>query len=249
MTSIIRVATAVNKVRPANSVACLDALWESVEELRGQSPDIILFPCLSLSGAQCGSFFNSAALIEDAEEAMERLCLLSAELPCYLVAGLPLDDGGRGVSAMAVIQGGAVRGIIPALDAPKELFAHGLSRRLLPIDSVFRCGNLSFSVLAGDISALPRRMHLLKDCGCDLVLAPSCEAAKAGSYVRGKAAARRVSADYGVAVAAANCGAGEVSSPSFYRGWCGVWECGKELCLECSDGGAGSALCDIDCDI
>lgn len=121
--------------------------------------------------------------------------------------------------------------------------------RLLPIDTLFQCGDLTFSVLAGDPTALPRRMHLLAGSGCDLVLAPGCQPATAGSLARGRAAARQVSADYGVAVAVANGGPGEPSSPHYYQGWCGVWECGAEGCFALSDGGNATALCDIDSDI
>lgn len=249
MTSIIRVATAVNKVLPCDSSACLDALWQCVEEIREQSPDIILFPCLSLSGVCCGSFFENSSLSEDAGVALEQLCVLSADLPCYLVAGLPMGSRGGNASVMAVLQGGEVRGLIPAFDPPAGLCESSFSDKLLPPDTVFCCGNLSFSVLAGNISSLPRRIHLLHGNGCDLVLAPSAEPATAGSLARGLAAARRVSADYGIAVAAANSGAGEVSSPFFYRGWCGVWECGRELCYEVSQGEQICSLCDIDSDI
>ncbi|MEG1206974.1 MAG: NAD(+) synthase [Angelakisella sp.] len=249
MTSVIRVATAVNKVLPADSTACLETLWECVEGLQEQSPDIILFPCLALSGAYCGSFFNSASLVDDCKVVLEQLCILSAEFPCYLVAGLPMEDAGRNASVMAVLNGGAVRGLIPVFDPPSQLALDTFSDMLQPVNSTFRCGNLSFSVLGGNLSALPRRMHLLEKSGCDLVLAPSCEPATAGSLARGCETAKRVSEDYGVAVAVANGGAGEVSSPFFYRGWCGVWECGSRLCFEQSEGGSISALCDIDTDI
>lgn len=248
MTSIIRVAAAVNRVIPADSQGCLTELWRSVEEMEERVPDIILFPALSLSGVCCGSLFKSSSVLDDCRVALEQLCIMSAHLPSYLVAGLPMEDGGRGISAMAVIQGGAVQGLLQALEPPGELAA-GLSEKLLPIGSVFRCGALGFSVLPCNINSLPRYMHLLDGTGCDLVLVPSAQPAVSGGFARGCTVAAGVSRDFGVAVAVANAGAGEVSSPHIYRGWCGVWECGRQLSLSRCDNAPAFAMCDVDADI
>lgn len=249
MTSIIRVATAVNRVIPADSKACLAALWQSVEVALDDTPDIILFPCLSLSGASCGSFFASGSVLDDCKVALEQLCLMSAELECWLVVGLPLEDAGRGASVMAVLYGGVVRGFVPAFDPPKELDITGFSAQILPVDTVFCSGSLSFAVLAGDVDGLPRRMHLLANTGCDLVLVPSCQPATGGSFARGREIARAVSRDYGIAVAVANAGVGEVASPHLYRGWCGLWECGAELALAQCQTAECRAIGDFDTDI
>lgn len=249
MISLIRVAAAVNKVVPADSDGCLKNLWECVDCLKEDNPDIIVFPTLSLSGRGCGSLFRSAVLLEGCRKALENLCILSRELESYLVVGLPLEDGGRPVSVTAVLHSGEVRGLIPSFDAPPEMDFSQFSHRILPVDTVFRCGNLSFSVLPGDVSKLSRRMHLLEGTGCDLVLVPSYEPASCGSMALGRDVARQVSRDHGVAVAVANGGAGDSSSPYLYRGWCGVWECGTELCGEQCQGDSAFCLCDVDSDI
>ena len=44
MISLIRVATAVNKVVPADSDGCLKNLWECVDCLKEDNPDIIVLP-------------------------------------------------------------------------------------------------------------------------------------------------------------------------------------------------------------
>lgn len=251
MTSIIRVATAANKVLPTDSAKCLNFLWECVEEMNNQNPDIMLFPTLSLSGNSGGALLHNNGLADRAQVALEQLCIMSAEISSWLIVGLPYYMGGKICSVMAVINQGAVRGLVPALDAPKELYTDAYSDEILPIDTVFACGSFSFSIIAGDIQKLPTRMHLLKDNGCDLVLVPSCTPVTAGSKKAARDCAKQISRDFGIAVGVANGGSGEASSPFLYQSWCGVWECGKELAYSdaVKPNGNVTVVADVDVDI
>lgn len=181
MNSIVRIAAAVNHVALLDSSRCLERLWQQVSELSEKQPDIILLPPLSLSGVGCGSFFASRSILEDCQVALEELCVLSSQLSCYLVVGLPADDAGRAVSAMAVIYSGKLLGLVPSLDPPKGLVVSDYSDKLLPVDTVFGCGSLRFCVLPCNVSSLSRQLPRLEGTGCDLVLVPSAEPAVAGS--------------------------------------------------------------------
>ena len=261
MKNIIRVTGAVNKVNPANPPDCLEEIKGLLAELSGRQSDIVVFPALSLCSPSCGNLFSNAALLEQCAGALEELQRTAAALPAYLLAGLAVEQSGRAVSAVAVLHGGRLVGLVPALDAPAPLaqpsslpqegLADGDPAEMpfLPPDAVFRCGELRFMVAACDPARLFAAAARAADGGCDLLILPAYAPAYAGLIDQVRRDARAASRTAGCAVLVVNGGIGDTSSPHVYCGFAGLYECGEEIAFR----GAGyeSFACtgDLDLDI
>ena len=248
MNSMLRIMAACNRVKPGDPAVCGDSIQELLLGAAPSQPDLVLLPSCALSSASCGDLFSSGLLLDAASDQLDRLCSLSAQLGCFLVAGLPLAECGGAVSAIAVLHAGKLIGLLPDNDPPYGL-RHPCSERFLPPDTVFSCGGLRFAVCSGNPEQLLARAAALQQTGFDLLLVPSCAPVTAGSTGRCLEAARMVSRSFGCAVAVANGGIGESSCPEVFRGFAAVFECGEELGCQIAEREAISLLCDLDADV
>lgn len=248
MNSMLRVMAACNRVKPGNPTACTDSAEALLLDAAASSPDLVLLPACALSSASCGDLFSSGELLDAASDQLDRLCSISAELSCFVVAGLPLSECGGAVSAAAVLHRGKLIGLLPDHDPPYGM-QNTYSERFLPPDTVFSCGSLRFAVCPGNPERLLTRAAALQRTGFDLLLVPARAPVTAGSTQRCLEAARMVSRSLGCAVAVANGGVGESSSPHLYRGFAAVFECGRELGAKIAGREEISLLCDLDADV
>ena len=248
MNSIIRVATVVNRVHTGNPDLSLGEIKACLEQLKETPADIIILPQLALCGPDCGSLFANRWLREACRTALGQLCMLTQDLDSIIIVGLPSGDGGRVVSGCAVLHRGHLVGTVAAQQSPSPNLEEGCPSGLLPVNTVFGCGQLRFCVLPCDPVALPRYMHLLQGCGAGLVVVPSFSPATAGYLAQAQEALRTASASWGCAVAAVCGGPGASSSPYLYRGFTAVYECGQKLCGDLATENTVS-LCDLDNDI
>ncbi len=248
MNSILRIMTVCNRVKPCDPSACGEQIEALLVEAAASAPDLILLPTCAVSSPCCGDLFSSGALLDAASDQLDRLCSLSAELSCFLVAGLPLAECGGAVSAVAVLHRGELIGLLPDHDPP-----HGLrsvySERFLPPDTIFSCGDLRFAICPGNPERLLSRAVALQPTGFDLLLAPGAAPVTAGSTERALDTARLVSRSLGCAVALVNGGVGDSSSPDLYRGFAAIYECGEPLACQIAGREGFSLLCDLDADV
>lgn len=248
MNGMIRFTAAVNKVNPANPRDCLEETLQMLEEIPQPGCDIAVFPKLALSSASCGNLFLGDGLLDACEAALQTLMDATQEIDSYLLIGLPLEDLGRTVSAMAVLHRGELVALIPTTDNPPPFASSGYSDNLIPPETVFSCGRLRFCVLGCDLLSLPIRAASVA-ADCDLLIVPACTPMHAGLIAEVRAGATALSRAAGCAVAIVNGGVGETSSPHAYVGFSAVYECGEELAFAKADSESFSVTVDLDVDI
>ena len=249
MNSILRIGCAVNRTYPANPKLCGYEIQELLQKMSPQDPDVMLFPSLSLSSPSCGALFHSATLLDACKEQLAQLQIASKEQEGYLFVGLPLLDGGRACSALAVLQKGQLLGYLPTQSSPQELGKGIDSQMILPQDTLFACGDLKMMVLSCSPLELPKYLDLVENTGCDLVLLPCFHPVQAGQLQAIRQLCACLSRSLGIGIAVANGGAGDTSHPNAFQGYAGVWECGQELCFQSSFYESVFTLCDVDADI
>ena len=118
MLDFIRVATAVPPVAVGNVAENVRQMIRKIQEAEKKHPQLILFPELALSGYTCGDLFYQSALLEGAKAGLAELAKESRGCGAVILAGLPLEIGGRLYSCAAVLYGGRVFGIVPKTYIP-----------------------------------------------------------------------------------------------------------------------------------
>ncbi len=273
MTGMIRVTAAVNRVRCANPRDCAEecvSLLASLPCGDGCESDIILFPSLALCSPACESLFRQPLLSERCAAALDDVRAATAGHRGYVIAGFAAHAGGAPISLVAVLHGGKILGLVPALDAPAPLVAESDVTRiadvsvavngngevaavpLLPADTLFGVGDLRFCVAAcghGDMGAMARCLPALAKTGCDLILVPTYAPAYAGRDSEAVALLESLSRGLGVGVVVCCGGVGDTSHPFVYRGMAVFFECGEKLAaLQCA-GESDSVTADFDVDV
>jgi len=115
----LRVAAACPPVRVADPERNVDATLACIEQARSRGAQVLVLPELGLTGYTCGDlFFGLDTLVGGAERALGRLLQATAGEPMVVVAGLPVQTGGRLYNAAAVLQSGQVRGVVPKTFLP-----------------------------------------------------------------------------------------------------------------------------------
>jgi NAD+ synthase (glutamine-hydrolysing) len=249
LNAIIRIMTAVNRVSPGSPAACGESLRSLVADIEASAADLVVFPSLALSSPSLGNFYQNQVFLDAALEQLDLLRVSTSHLPCYILVGLPLWDGGGPMSAIAVLYKGERLGFLAADDPPEALRRTAFSEEILPPDTVFRCGELHFVVLAGDPLQLPVRVGNLVHTGFDLIVAPSYQPAKAGYFDAVCDVLRTTSLSFGCGIAAVNGGLGDTSFPYAYRGFGAVYECGQRLVAQQVEDEPLVLVCDMDSDI
>ncbi len=249
MNSIIKVAAAVNRVSVGDAAACAANITELISFLDENPCDIVLLPQLSLCSPACGSLFYNSALHDTCMSALEELMVETVKYSAYIVVGLVISDSSNPVSVVAVLQGGKLVSLIRTQDNPTPLDSDLYSDNILPCDTVFSVGNLRFSILAGDPLLLPVRASALVGTGVDLILVPSYMPVTAGYTEKALKAVEVTSRTFGCAVAVANGGVGDTSSPYIYRGFTAIYECGELLTGAVGERDSFCVVSDLDTDI
>lgn len=245
MNSLIRVSCVSNRVQTMRPDICLEYSLSAIDDLRENAPDIILLPSFALTSASCGGLFQNSALLDSAKTALDELCLATADLPSYLIAGLVIDDWSKSAPVCAVLYRGEVVGYVPSQPAPFMKFDGAYSERVLPFGTVFGVGRCRFTVLSCAPDQLALKTAEIQASGCDLVLCPSCTPLYAGYISDVRRLARLVSKSLGCALALCNGGTGDTSSPHLFGGFAGIYECGEEMRFVTHK----NADCDISADI
>ena len=249
MHNIIRFTAAINKVTCANPADCLEESRALLADRAVGDADIAVFPRLSLCSPSCGSLFAGGLLLEQCAVALGGLQAATTDRNGYVIAGLAMDDCGKAVSAMAMLHKGELIGFIPTLDNPYPFSSKGYSQYVLPIDTVFACGELRFCVLSCALSGLAMRVVEIAHTGCDLIIVPAYSPAFAGQEEEITSLLAGLSRSLGVAIAVINGGVGDTSFPYVYRGFASIFECGTELAYMQSGFESASCTVDIDVDI
>ncbi len=229
MKHFYRVASIVPKVSLGDPIANAQTLLTHFREAVAAGASIAVTPELALTGATCDDLFMSASLEEQTQQALTFLC---AELPkeALFVVGLPVRWQGNLFSCAAVIQNGALLGLVPKVNlSPLEhrLFTsganlpQGATLKGIPMDArlQFDAGAFTFGVVVdSNLWALnhpaetfaPARTHLI------LNLAADCELA--GHAERRHALVSTLSGRLACAYVYTSAGEGESTTDKVYSG-------------------------------
>ena len=159
MNGFFRLAACVPELRvgdPSFNAARIADLYRKTE---AAGAAVALFPELAVTGATCGDFFGTRALLDAADAALRSLARVTADRRAALVVGAPVRDGARLMNAAAVLAGGRVLGFaVKSVLSPDELRRFRPARefgfRCLPFDGadVPAGTDLLFRAGAGDAS-------------------------------------------------------------------------------------------------
>ena len=109
----IKVAAATPAIRvadPAYNAASCVAL---AEEAAASGVKLLVLPELCLTGATCGDLYSHDRLITGAKEALQSFAAETAHLDLVSVIGLPVALGDKLYNCAAVVNAGAVLGLVP----------------------------------------------------------------------------------------------------------------------------------------
>ena len=108
-----RVAAVTLPVALANPAANAAAVIERARALSDDGVCLAAFPELSLTGYSIDDLLLGDVLLDEALAGIETIRAASAGLLPAIVVGAPLREGSRLYNCAVVIQGGAVRGVVP----------------------------------------------------------------------------------------------------------------------------------------
>ena len=268
MFGFYRIATAVPQLHVAdvrfNTKEIVGLIRRGIENQAA----VILFPELTLTGYTCGDLFFQSHLLDESEEAFREIAAACAGTPTIVVVGAPVRFKGRVFNAAAVLQNGAVRGIVPKSFLPnyrefyeKRHFSSGWNIAGACADFAGAAVPFGTDLLFEVNRELVIGIELCEDLWS--VIPPSCRQALAGATLIlnpsasnelvGKAAYRRglvsqQSARCVAAYAYASSGCGESTTDMVFGGHCLIAENGSIL-LDSPRFSAESALYFADADL
>jgi NAD+ synthase (glutamine-hydrolysing) len=110
----LRTGAGCPPVRVADPERNADAILASIERAADAGVQVLVLPELAVTGYTCGDlFFSLHTLVGGAERALARVLRESAGRPMLVVVGLPVLLGGKLFNAAAVMQSGALLGVVP----------------------------------------------------------------------------------------------------------------------------------------
>ncbi len=118
MLDFIRVAAAVPPVAVANPAQNALHCIKMAQEAEKNSPQLVVFPELCLTGYTCGDLFFQQALLTGAKAALAQVVAASKGLQAVLAVGLPLKIGGELYNCAVILHRGKVYGVVPKTYIP-----------------------------------------------------------------------------------------------------------------------------------
>ena len=108
----IKVAAAVPAVRVADVEYNVQEIEKLIALADGEGVELVCFPELSLTGYTCQDLFKEKLLLDKAEAGLLQLLDFTRQLDIVCVVGLPVQAGGLLLNCAAVIQSGALLGVV-----------------------------------------------------------------------------------------------------------------------------------------
>ena len=114
-----RVAAVTVPVSLANPAENIKNIAEAARYLAAQGVRLAVFPELSVTGYTCADLFHNSTLLDEAENALRELAVMSGKFPSTaIVVGAPLRHGYRLLNCAVVIAGGSIRAVVPKTYIP-----------------------------------------------------------------------------------------------------------------------------------
>ncbi len=120
----VKVAAAIPSVKVADCDFNTKRTIELLEDAEKQGVEIIIFPELGITGYSCADLFAQNVLLEEAKAGLRKIAEWSKSKNIIAIVGLPLQINGILYNIAAVINDGAVKGIVPKTYLPnyKEFY-------------------------------------------------------------------------------------------------------------------------------
>jgi NAD+ synthase (glutamine-hydrolysing) len=186
----IKVAAAVPAVRVADVEYNVQEMEKLIALASGDGVELLCFPELSLTGYTCQDLFKEKLLLDKAEEGLLRLLDFTRQLDIVCVVGLPVLAGGLLLNCAAVIQSGALLGVVPKTYLPNygefyekrwfassqdlndtEIYLAGSPVLMSAQPKLFQLGDVKFGVeICEDVWAPLPPSNNLTMAGADIIL-------------------------------------------------------------------------------
>ena len=109
----VRLAAASPQVKVGDVEFNLTAAKAALDRAEAIGSALLVLPELHLTAYTCGDLFYSDLLLSAAREALDAFREYSRGKRCVTALGLPLRLGGKLYNCAAVVQDGAVLGVVP----------------------------------------------------------------------------------------------------------------------------------------
>ncbi len=134
MFGFYRIAAAVPILKVADVGYNRDQIIKLIKAADKKNASLVVFPELSVTAYTCGDLFLQNRLIEKAMDAVNFICASTKTLSIISIVGAPIRMNNALYNCAVIIQGGAIRGIVPKSFLPnykeyyeKRWFASGKS--------------------------------------------------------------------------------------------------------------------------
>ena len=245
----VKVAAAVPAVRVADVAYNVQEIEKLIALAEGEGVELLCFPELSLTGYTCQDLFQEQLLIMKSEEGLLRLLDFTRQLDIVCVVGLPVQAGGLLLNCAAVIQGGALLGVVPKTYLPNygefyekrwfassqdlnatNIYLAGTPITLSAEPKLFQMGDVKFGVeICEDVWAPIPPSNNLTMAGADIIvnLSASDELIGKHRYLRSLLAQQSARTMSGYVYASS--GFGESTQDVVYGGNAMIFENGRLL--------------------
>ena len=244
MNRFIRVACAVPDVRVADTQFNKAEMLRLAEEACQENADIVLFPELSVTGFSCGDLFMQDSLLNGAKNAVADLAEAFSERDVLVVAGCPVEAGGRLYDTAVLMYKGSIMGIVPGNSVSRyalRSFAAADDLRVSEIDFIDEAvpfgSNLIFDFkgtkigmeIGEDLFAPLPESTLLALSGAEIILNPAACYEAAGKRTARRENVRMQSERCICGYCFASAGATESTQDFVYSGHSVIAERGKVI--------------------
>lgn len=114
----VKAACATPQIRVADCAFNAQSILECVRQADASGVEILCLPELCLTGYTCGDLFFQDTLLNSADQALHTLLEQTRNLSPLLIIGVPLRHRGKLYNCAAVLQKGALLGIVPKTHIP-----------------------------------------------------------------------------------------------------------------------------------
>ena len=246
----IKVAAGVPVVKVADVEYNVQQIESLIAQAEGKGVEIIVFPELCITGYSCQDLFREQLLLDKAEEGLMLLLDFTRKLDIISVVGLPVVVNGLLYNCAAVIQRGAILGLVSktylpnygefyekrwfasAQDlSPVDFYLAGSSVSISPEPVIFTTGDgVKFGIeICEDVWAPIPPSNNLALAGADIILNLSASNDLIGKHQYLRSLLAQQSARTISAYVYASCGFGESTQDVVYGGCAMVFENGKQL--------------------
>ena len=246
----VKVAAAVPAVKVADIEYNVQQIESLIAQAEGRGVEIMVLPELCLTGYSCQDLFRQQALIDRAEQGVMLLLDFTRKLDIVTVVGLPVVVNGLLYNCAAVIQSGALLGIVPKTYLPNygefyekrwfasaqdmnatDIYFAGSPVHVTPEPQIFVTSDgVKFGVeICEDAWAPIPPSNNLALAGADIILNLSASDELIGKHTYLKSLLAQQSARTISGYVYASCGFGESSQDVVYGGNAMIYENGHQI--------------------